>query len=252
MTDKPRIFVGCSKENLKIAAAIQENLEHDAETTIWNQNVFALSKSSIESLLEALPDFDAAIFVFSPDDVTSLRGQKVHTVRDNVILELGMFIGRLGRERTFIVVPRDTNDFHLPTDLLGMTPATYDPNRSDKNWAAALGTACSQIRSALEKAPRPDVTEDPSATALTGDEIVALLQSWLGGREERLNQRAILFVDVDKELSLPPGSAKKHLAAAGRKWNYVVEQEGPNLILFREVPITIESKSVWGRGPFDR
>jgi hypothetical protein len=252
MTVKSRIFVGCSTENLKIAAAIQENFEHDAEVTIWNQSVFALSKTSLESLLEILPNVDAAIFVFSPDDVTRIRGQQMRTVRDNVILELGLFIGRLGRERTFLVVPREAEDFHLPTDLLGMTAATYDSKRSDKNWTAALGTACTQIRNALNKAPTKIASDEPPPPMLTDDEVIAIIQAWMGRRDLRLNRQPFYFDQVDEELKLPTGSAKRLLKTAAQRWDYDVEKEGPTLVLFRERPMSIKSKSRFGgRGPFD-
>ncbi len=92
---KPRLFIGSSSENLKIAYAIQENLDHDFEATVWNQNVFDLSRSTLETLVAKVPDFDAAVFVFSPDDVASVRGKAKQIVRDNVVFELGLFIGQL-------------------------------------------------------------------------------------------------------------------------------------------------------------
>jgi hypothetical protein len=58
-----------------------------------------------------------------------------------------MFIGHLGKERCFIVIPRGQEDLRLPTDLLGLTPLLLEPNRTDRNLTAALGPACNQIRS---------------------------------------------------------------------------------------------------------
>ncbi|MFS1985958.1 TIR domain-containing protein [Vibrio breoganii] len=43
--------------------------------------------------------FDAAIFVLSPDDVVKIRGTEQTVTRDNVVFELGMFIGRLGADK---------------------------------------------------------------------------------------------------------------------------------------------------------
>jgi len=75
--------------------------------------------------LDSLDDFDFGIFVFSPDDIVKMRGQEFQSARDNVLFELGLFIGRLGKERGIILLPRGQEDFHLPTDLLGITPGTY-------------------------------------------------------------------------------------------------------------------------------
>jgi hypothetical protein len=157
---KPRIFIGSSLEGLDFAYAIQDNLEQFALVTVWTQGIFDLTKYNLESLLDALGKSDFGIFVFSPDDITRIRGQEYATARDNVLLELGLFIGRLGRERNFFIIPRNTKDFHVPTDLLGITPATFDAERPDANWQAALGSACNKVRKAIEGTTAADVAPE--------------------------------------------------------------------------------------------
>ena len=147
---KPKLFIGSSVEGLNVAYAIQQNLTHDAEATVWDQGVFELSKTTIESLINVVDVVDFGIFVFSPDDTIVMRGNESTTVRDNVLFELGLFVGKLGRDRVFYVVP-DGSSVHIPTDLMGVTPGKYDPNREDKSIQAATGSACNQIRIKINK-----------------------------------------------------------------------------------------------------
>lgn len=147
---KPKIFIGSSVEGLNIAYAIQQNLTQDAEITVWDQGVFELSQTSIESLVAILEKSDFAILVFSPDDILKIRKQKFLSVRDNVIFELGLFIGKLGRRRTFIIMP-DKPVFHIPTDLLGITAGKYDTSRTDGSFQAATAPICHQIRIQIKK-----------------------------------------------------------------------------------------------------
>lgn len=69
-------------------------------------------------------DSDFAVLVLTPDDTVTSRRLEQPAPRDNCIFELGLFMGALGRNRTYIVKPRDS-DIKIPTDLLGLTPLTY-------------------------------------------------------------------------------------------------------------------------------
>lgn len=148
---RPRIFVGSSSESLDAAYVIQENLEGDAEITVWKQGIFELSRSTMESLLRVLAKSDYGIFVLSGTDTLRLRQKRFVTARDNVVLEIGMFIAQLGPRRTFFVVPKATENLRIPTDLVGITPGTYDAKRKDRNLAAALGPFCSHVRSQVRR-----------------------------------------------------------------------------------------------------
>lgn len=145
---KPRIFIASAGENLDVANAIQSNLDFDAYCTVWNQGVVRLARGTMESLAEQLDKSDFGVFVFNADDVLTSRGEEHAVARDNVVLELGFFAGRLGLGRTFIVKPRGV-DIKLPSDLLGITVADYDPNHTG-TLQAALGNACGKIRSELK------------------------------------------------------------------------------------------------------
>lgn len=93
---KPRLFVASSSEQLDLAHAAQENLDRDAEVTVWDQGIFEPSRNTMASLLDQLDSSDFGLFIFAPDDVTAMRDRTHSTVRDNVIFELGLFAGRLG------------------------------------------------------------------------------------------------------------------------------------------------------------
>ena len=128
---------------------MQELLAHDASVTVWNQGtVFGLGNSTLESLEKAVLTYDFAVFIFTPDDAINTRGVTKSVARDNVLFELGLFIGRLGRNRAFVVNPGN-NAISLPSDLAGIGTATYDP--SEQEIAAKLGPACNRIRDAIRQ-----------------------------------------------------------------------------------------------------
>lgn len=147
--DRPTMFIGSSAEGLLIAQAIQVEMDRECEVEIWHQGAFGLMGGTLESLVIASERFDFATFVVVPNDTTTSRRKKLETTRDNVIFELGLFIGAIGRGRTFMVYDR-SNRPDLPTDLAGVTPATFETHRSG-NLVAAVGAACTTIKTVVAR-----------------------------------------------------------------------------------------------------
>lgn len=161
------MFVGSSVEGLGIAKALQNNLAYEVDTTVWTQGVFGIGRTTLSSLLIQAQKADFATFILSPDDVVTMRKKDLKVARDNVLLELGLFAGVLGANRVFFVTP-DDQEFHLPTDLLGITSAIYTVGSHSGNLHAALGPASNQIGTAITTLTSPG----PEHTNLNG--------KWLG------------------------------------------------------------------------
>jgi CAP12/Pycsar effector protein, TIR domain len=148
MLTVPRVFVASSREAERLARAVQQNL-NDAEVTVWTQ-AFQIGHVIVDELRRNLERSDFGVFIFAPTDVVNIRGQTQLAARDNVVLELGIFIGRLGKERSFIIQPQHV-EMRLPTDLLGVITGQYDQDRAAREPAAALGVACTQISDAIKR-----------------------------------------------------------------------------------------------------
>jgi hypothetical protein len=145
---KPRILIASSVEGKDVAEALQVNLDRETRPTVWHQ-AFPLSRNTIDTLLENSAKNDFAVFVFSADDLLAMRKHEYQAPRDNVVIEYGFFVGMRGKDRAFIVVPRNKPDLHLPTDLLGLTVADYDAARPKSELRASLGPATTLIKEAI-------------------------------------------------------------------------------------------------------
>lgn len=146
---RPAVFIGSSAEGLETAKAIQIMLDRTCEVQLWSQGTFQVGSLSLEALAKAVDNFDFAVLVVTPDDTAVSRGQAKNITRDNVTFELGLFMGALGRDRTFMVFDR-TKPPDLPSDLAGVTPATFEPHASG-NLDAALGAPCTLIERATQR-----------------------------------------------------------------------------------------------------
>ncbi len=115
-----KIFVGSSSEGLTVAKRVSDKIKtKELDVNLWNKNVFNPSENNIEALVEQAKRCDFAILVLTPDDWVRSRGKLDIAPRDNVIFELGLFMGAIGRNRTFLLTTTDT--MKLPSDLDGIT-----------------------------------------------------------------------------------------------------------------------------------
>lgn len=159
MATKPRVFIGSSTEQLTVARKIRGLLDDDAQIVLWNESPeFKMGQSVLESLMNAKGRYDFAIMVLNPDDKIESRGIAQKATRDNVLFELGLFMGWLGRDRTFFVY-NSGEDLKIPADLKGINCAVYK-TKSD-SLEADLGKAIDKIRDRMAELgalPRFDPT----------------------------------------------------------------------------------------------
>lgn len=148
--DRIKVFVISSAESLGVARAIQNAFGHDDfVTTVWTDGVFRVASYPLQSLLDTVDDSDFAVAIAHADDTTAYRGQAWPVPRDNVVFELGLFMGRLGRDRAILMEPRDL-DVKLPSDLAGITTITYR-YEAGGDTAALMGAACNELRDHIRK-----------------------------------------------------------------------------------------------------
>lgn len=148
--EKPAVFIASSAEGLSVADAINVNLDHDVHCTLWRNNTFKLGSDGLGDLIKKSSAVDFAVFVFTPDDIVTMREKELAVARDNVVFELGLFIGSLGKDRCYVVKPRGV-EMHLPSDVAGVTTADYVADRPDGDTGSALNAACKQIKDRIKE-----------------------------------------------------------------------------------------------------
>jgi predicted nucleotide-binding protein len=139
--EKPMVFLGSSSEHLATVQKVHEGIKSDdIVVKLWTDGVFEASSTTIESLLEVVRNYDFGVIFFSSDDQVTSRGNSKYAPRDNVVFELGLLMGGIGRGRTYIVKPKGV-DIKIPSDLLGVTCLEIDPDKPD-----SIKTICDYIR----------------------------------------------------------------------------------------------------------
>lgn len=95
-------------------------------------------KTIIEKFETCSENVSFAVVLLSPDDRGYKKDQEPESAsyraRQNVILELGYFLGKLGRENVCALLKTEEN-FEFPSDIFG---SLYTPYNSNSGWKLAL------------------------------------------------------------------------------------------------------------------
>lgn len=131
---KPLIFLASSTESRKALNDIALFVEASGGKSLPWPEAFPVGQYPLESLIEASRKVDGALILASADDKVIQRGKPVWTPRDNILVELGIFVSALSRTRAALVyaVP-DEVQVRLPSDLNGLTYLRYDPDMPAHN-----------------------------------------------------------------------------------------------------------------------
>lgn len=142
---KPRIFIGSSSEGKKKALFIKEHLSDVAVCELWDEGFFENNNAYLQALEGGATLFDFAIMVATKDDVQLKRDRLETIARDNIIFEFGLYIGRLGKSRSFFFKEKGLD---LPSDLLGITLQEFTTNKKAKG--KTLEEVCQKLKEVIE------------------------------------------------------------------------------------------------------
>lgn len=147
--DAPKLFIISSSEAKETAHALRDGLEKDVFIKVWDQGVFFAGGYPLEALEKQVIESDFAIAIAEADDIVQSRGVTSPTVRDNVLFELGMFMGKLSRYRSILIHPR-VKGLKLPSDLQGLTVIQYDGGDAS-TLQARIKPVCDDVRELVKR-----------------------------------------------------------------------------------------------------
>lgn len=151
---KPSIFIGSSRESLYVAEKVKALFDKEIfDVNIWDEGIFGKTPSSekknadeiVLSNVEWLKNFtdiyDFSIFIFVPEDKIVSQTRTIKSVdgkiitptalgtKYNVVFEFGMFLGRIGVRKTFVLFDKRATEF-VKLFFTDITENLLDPYNS--------------------------------------------------------------------------------------------------------------------------
>lgn len=151
MRTRPKVFFCSSVEGVDITRILAAHVEPDFEPCVWIDGYFTAGRYNVDELERAGSEHDFAVLCGTPDDLLVKRGEEAWALRDNIVFELGLFIGKLGRKRALLVAPRAFT-MTLPTDIHGLVIVGYESQvctMDAHDQLIALRSVAADLRRAL-------------------------------------------------------------------------------------------------------
>lgn len=134
------------------------------ECLSWRDDgVFKQGYSFLDTLVKMPPNY--VVVLVTPDDTAVIKGKEYIIPRDNVVFEYGLFLGKLGLDKTFFVTPKNTPDLQIMSDLKGISTVRYrfSPNAGPDQAKEDLLEAVSTISICIYQMERSDMESQEAA-----------------------------------------------------------------------------------------
>ena len=147
---RPKVFLGSSGNSLPVVRELERALHPTCDVVPWDsEELFGAGDIILDRLLTLSDKFDFAVMVFGFDDF--LVGGDVAVPRDNVLFELGLFMGKLGRRRAFAVVPKmEDKRVKILSDLEGIITLRYDMPPTPEHLRPMLTHVVVSLKASME------------------------------------------------------------------------------------------------------
>lgn len=243
---KPNVFVGSSSEAEDLAWKFSDALHSKATMTPWSLAPdFAAGSGTLDSLIDACDQYDFGLFILSADDKIESRGHENRSARDNVLFEYGLFVGKLGRGRTFAVIQEGASEeekVKVPSDLLGINIPRFEKG-NEHETIASVRAAAGRIAPVIERLGRRTT-------------IKLRAKSW--GYKRATNTFRMTLDKVDLELNKEKLAASQLVLVAKLRAEGIAVEDDRKIIvgsprkfsrfpITDDVPLTAQSKRILGK-----
>ena len=151
---RTRVYIGSSEEGLGKARILAALVEEIGDATLWKDGFFELGHFRAEDVQEKASAYDFSVHLVTPD----LIAGEDQDAWPGALLEFGMFMSVLGRDRAFLLV-EDGVEIELPESIRGLRQLAYKPR---EDMTAAISNVLQPFRQAVDRLGirRPDFVKD--------------------------------------------------------------------------------------------